>query len=155
MSLKSEYGIHSIIRNHPYFLGDEFENLDLKHEKVYPDGSRADFVFADNICSIVVEVKKGPINIEMLNQALRYLDNEKNENPQKLLKGVLVGSHLPKSLKKEIGKSRYGFETKLLDSDIPTKIKICDKCRRANALYDTQCRYCKSRKFITDPFLFL
>lgn len=154
MSPKSEYDIHSIIKNYPYLLGGEFDSLNLKHEKTYQDRTRADFVFANRICSIVVEVKKGPINIAMIDQALHYLDNERKGDPTKLLKGMLVGSYIHEALKNEVNKSEYEFEIKLLDVDIPTKIKICDKCRRANALSDVQCRYCNSRKFIIDPFLF-
>ena len=154
MSPKSEYDIHSIIKNYPYLLGDEFNNLKLKHERIYEDRSRADFVFTDNVRSIVVEVKKGPIDLHMLAQALHYLDNERRENLARLLKGVLVGSRIQNTLESEINKSGYKFEIKLLDIDVPTKIKICDKCRRANALSDVVCRYCSSRKFIIDSFLF-
>ncbi len=154
MNQKREYDIHTIIKNHPYLLGNEFENLNLKHEKVYQDRTRADFVFADNGLSIVVEVKKGYIDAEMLVQALHYLDNEKKENPRRFLKGILVGSGIVNTLENEIKKSGYEFQIKLLDVDIPTNIKICDKCRRANSLFSTLCRYCNSKKFIIDPFLF-
>lgn len=154
MSQRSEYDIHAIIRNYPYLLGHELENLNLKHERIYQDNTRADFVFTNDDRSIVVEVKKGQIDGESLRQALHYLDNEMRENPEKLLKGILIGRYASDTLKNEIQKSRYEFEIKLLDVDIPTKIKICDKCRKANALFNNVCRYCGSRKFITDPFLF-
>lgn len=155
MSPQSEYDIHSIIRNYPYLLGQAFEDLSLKHEKVYEDRTKADFVFADDLRSIVVEVKVGRIDVRMLNQALNYLENEKRENPEKVLKGMLIGSHVSRTVEREVNKSEYEFEIKLLNIDLPTRIKICDKCRRANALFNKMCKYCGSRKFITDPFLFL
>lgn len=154
MSQKPEYDIHAIIKNYPYILGDEFEDLSLKHERIYQDCTRADFVFADDDHSIVIEVKKGRIDAEMLLQALHYLDNEMKENPEKLLKGILIGRYVSNALINEIKKSRFEFEIKLLDVDIPTKVKICDNCRKVNALSNLVCKYCESRKFIIDPFLF-
>jgi len=151
---RKEYDIHEIIKNYPYLLGNELENLNLKHERIYEDRTRADFVFANNDRAVVVEIKKGRIDTRMLVQALHYLDNEKMENPAKKLKGMLVGRYVSNTLKNEIGKSDYKFEIKILGIDVPTNIKICDKCRRANVLSNSTCKYCGSRKFIVDPFLF-
>jgi hypothetical protein len=154
MHIKSEYDIHALIRNYPYLLGDEFANLKMKHEKIYEDRTRADFIFTSDTLSIVVEVKKGPIDIEMLNQALHYLRNEQIESSGKTLKCVLVGSRVHQEVENKVSRIGFSFEIKLLNIDVPTKIKICDNCRRANPLTAVTCRYCKSRKFITDPFLF-
>ena len=154
--MKSEYDIHDIIRYYPYILGEEFESLDLKHEKIYEDRTRADFVFSSNQKSIVVEVKKGYIDEEMLNQATYYLNNESKENPGKTLKGVLVGRRKPGSLGfvSNFEHSGYTFEAKLLDIDLPMKIRLCDKCRKVNDKSSTVCKYCGSKKFVIDPFLF-
>jgi len=151
---RKEYDIHEIVKNYPYLLGSEFENLNLKHERIYEDRTRADFVFGSNDISVVVEVKRGKVDGKMLVQALHYLDNERRENPGKKLKGMLIGSHVSNTLRNEIMRSDYKFEIKILDIDVPTKVKICDKCRRANALSNSICKYCRSRKFILDPFLF-
>lgn len=152
--MSSEYAIHRIIKNYPYLLGKEFEKLKLKHEKIYQDGTRSDFVFADENLSVVVEVKNGKMDSEMLSQALHYLENEREENPKKLLKGMLVGRRISQTLKNEVDRTKYEFEMKLLNVDIPVQIKICDKCRKANALSNIFCKFCGSRKFIIDPFLF-
>lgn len=153
MYWKSEYDIHDIIKYHPYLLGKEFEHLVLKHEKIYGDRTRADFVFADDKTSIVIEVKKGEIDIEMLNQAIHYLDNERKENPAKKLKGILIGSRVMNNITIKLQDTKYLFEIKLLNIDVPTEIKLCSKCRKANSLFDLICKYCGSKKFITDPFL--
>jgi len=154
MSPNSEYNIHSIIRNYPYLLGDEFDNLDLRHERIYQDRTRADFVFTDSNLSVVVEVKKGPIDPRMLDQALHYLEKEKQENPSKCVKCLLVGTRTNKAIERKINESNYRFEVKLLGSDVPTRIKICDRCRKANALSSQRCEYCNSARFVRDPFLF-
>jgi RecB family endonuclease NucS len=154
MYQKDEYDVHYLIRNFPYILGKEYNQLKLKHEKVYDDRTRSDFVFSNDHISIVVEVKKGAIDISMINQATHYLDNEKKENLTKILKGVLVGTLLKDSVTQRLCDSDYPFEIKLLGIDIPIEVKLCDKCRKANATISTTCVYCGSKKFIVDPFLF-
>lgn len=153
---ETEFDIHDLIRSHPYIIAEEFKNLNLKHERVYEDRKRADFVFGDSTASIVLEVKKGKIDTDMLGQARAYLESEKKENPVRILKGVLLGRTKPDSqqFENELRKSPYLFEIKVLDVDVPSKIKICDKCRRANWLTARTCKYCSSRRFITDPFIF-
>lgn len=155
MSQKREYDIHDIIKRHPYLLGNSFKNLKLKHEKIYRDRTRSDFVFTNECCSIVVEIKKDLVDVQTLKQALHYLNNEKKENPESFLKGILIGRRTTKQLENKIIKSEYKFEIKLLNLDIPTRIKICDKCRKANAISNKICKYCGTNKFIIDPFLFV
>lgn len=69
---------------------------------------------------------------------------------------MLVGSRIKDTLEleNEIEKSGYKFEIKLLDIDVPTKIKLCDRCRKVNALPVLRCQDCGSENFIIDPFLF-
>jgi len=155
MNQKSEHDIHEIIKNYPYLLEEGLENLTITHEKIYQDRTRADFVFEDENHIIVVEIKKNFIDIEAIAQALNYLDNEKKQKPHKILKGILVGNYISNTLKNEVNESEYKFDIKLLDIDVPTQIKICDKCRKANSLYRSLCKYCGHRKFIIDPFLFI
>lgn len=154
--MKTEYDIHDLIGTYPYILDAEFENLSKKHEKIYSDRSRADFVFSNSNISIVVEVKIGSIDVRTVEQALHYLDMEKKEDPQKKLLGILVGHRIVnrEELEEKMRNSGYEFEIKFLDRDIPTEVKLCDNCRKVNNLNMVKCKFCGSSKFIKDPFLF-
>lgn len=155
--MKNEYDIHDIIRIHPYILGEEVEGLYLKHEKIYEDRSRSDFVFSNSLVSIVIEVKRGNMDVQTLEQAIRYLDNEKDEDPHKKLLGILIGHRIvnKQQFEEKMKNSGYEFKIKFLDKEIPTEIKLCDNCRKANTLWIPVCKFCGSKKFITDPFLFI
>jgi hypothetical protein len=152
--MKTEYVIHDLIRTYPYLLGTEFEGLILKHEKTYDDRSRADFVFSNGTISIVVEVKIGNMDIQTIIQALHYLNMEKKENPQKSLLGLLIGHQIVnrEEFEEKMANSKYEFKIKFLDNDIPTEFKLCDGCRKVNNIHTTKCKFCGSKKFITDPF---
>lgn len=154
--MKNEYDIHSIIKIHPYVLGDDYKDLHLKHEKVYDDRKRADFIFSNDRVSIVVEVKIGRIDDQTLEQLLYYLSKEEKENPTKKLFGVIVGHRIDgeRKLNDKIKKSKYDIQIKILDRDIPSEIKLCTNCRKINALWSSSCKYCGSTEFISDPFLF-
>lgn len=155
--MKTEYVIHDLIRTYPYLLGREFEGLTLKHEKTYDDRTRADFVFSNGTISIVVEVKIGNIGIPTIIQASHYLDMEKKQNPHTRLLGLLIGHQIVNiaEFEEKIANSKYEFKIKFLDKDITTEFKLCDRCRRANNIYTTKCKFCGSKKFITDPFVFI
>jgi len=157
MPSSSEYDIHDIIRIHPYILGEEFEGLSITHEKIYDDRTRSDFVFSNGHISIVAEVKIGNIDVQTLEQAIHYLDKEKKKNPHKKLLGILIGRRIvnKQELEEKMKNSGYEFKIKFLDKEVPTEIKLCDNCRKANTLWIPICKFCGSKKFITDPFLFI
>lgn len=152
----TEYSIHSIIKNFPYLVKERFVSMKLKHEWVYSDGTRSDFVFEDSTLIVVIEVKKGQIDKRMICQLDGYIQNERKSNPQKKVDGILVGLG---TIDKEVLQMilEKGYSTKFLDDDVPTRIKICakGKCRRATNYASERCPYCGSRKFVQDPFLFL
>jgi len=154
-----EFDIHDIIKRYPYFLGDDFSTMKLTHERVYDDRLRADFVFSNEEKAVVVEVKKGSMDLLMLLQLRRYLERESSKH-NKTVEGLLVG--LPSNdseLRKEINKLEYSVSEKILNVDVPSdarQIKICAEstCRKANWQHKRVCYYCGSCDFIKDPFLF-
>ena len=157
---RREYDVHDIIKYYPYFLGSTFARMHIIHERVYPNRTRADFTFSNKERISVIEVKKGFVDMEMLEQALAYLNEEKQQSQGKKLEGVLVGLPIcDPDLTARIDGCGYPFLLKFINIDIPasaTQIKICEEniCRKANWQYRTTCDYCGSRKFINDPFTF-
>lgn len=158
MRPKHEFDVHDVIKHYPYFLGREFANMKLTHERIYPDRTRADFTFSSKEKVVVVEVKKDTIDITMLDQTNNYLDKEKSQNLGKKLEGLLIG--LPSNdpeLRKRINANNYPISEKLIDIDVPSdarQIKICSNCRKANWQHETSCEHCGSQEFIKDPFIF-
>lgn len=159
MRAKREFDIHDIIKRYPYFLGNEFGTMKLTHERIYDDRLRADFVFSNREKAVVVEVKKGIMDLMMICQLKRYLRREDSEH-NKTVEGLLVG--LPGNdmeLQKEISKLEYRVFEKILNVDVPSdarQIKICAEstCRKANWQHKRTCDYCGSCDFIKDPFFF-
>ncbi len=151
-----EKTIHSIIKTHPYLLGEDFSFLFLQYEFIYPDLTRSDFIFSNKNVAFIVEVKYGSLDFDAIKQIEGYLENEKNKHPQKDVNGILVGNrpHNEDSFNEEIVNCIFDINLLYLDEDIPTIIKLCGMCRRANFLFATKCKYCKSRQFLKDPFLF-
>lgn len=146
-----ERDIHSIIRLYPYLLDPELENARLRYERVYDDGRRADFVFYLAALNriIVVEVKRGIIDNDSLNQILGYIHKEEQENPMSVVIGYLVGKALSPTVKERLSRDFKGkIEFKAIEFDIPLKVKICKRCRKANNLRNKTCKWCGSREFI-------
>ena len=139
-------------------MGHDFEKLSLKHERLYDDRTRADFIFSDNCASKVVEVKIGPLDIYAIEQVEHYLEKERDLNSDIELSGILIGG---KSLdeinfQNRIEHSNFIFRIMILGDDFPKEIKLCGKrkCKKANALSVSKCSYCGSKKFIEDSFMF-
>ena len=150
----AESDIHSIVRNYPYLISERLAAMRVNHEHVYSDGTRSDFIFEDGTLSVVVEVKKGPIDKKMILQLDNYVKNEHERNPEKPVSGILIGrSTVNVDVLKLASDRRY--TVKFLDVDVPTKIRLCAKgtCRRATSYTNERCPYCGSRKFVRDPFL--
>lgn len=126
----------------------------LKHEHVYPDGTRSDFVFEDETLSAVVEVKKGFIDKDMINQLDHYVSIEGGGNLEKQVSGILVGRSPSNTTVLQLAKDRH-YAIKLLDIDVPTRIRLCSNgtCRRARGYEKEKCPCCGSRKFVRDSFL--
>jgi len=150
----TEFDIHSIIRNYPYLISERFAAMQIKHEHVYPDGTRSDFVFEDATLSVVVEVKKGPIDKKMILQLDGYVAKEREQNPVKSVGGILIGRSIVNAEVLKLANDR-GYEVRFLDVNVPTRIRLCAKgtCRRATSFANERCPYCGSRKFVIDPFL--
>lgn len=161
MKPRNEYDVHDIIKYYPYFLDPKFATMRIIHERIYPNRTRADFTFSDAESVSVVEVKKGSIDVGMLEQALEYICEERKQSKDKSLQGVLVGLHSSgPDLTARISLCGYPFVLKYIGIDIPAsadQIKLCEEhtCRKANWQYKTTCEYCGSRKFIGEPFSFL
>ena len=151
-----ETEIHSLIRIHPYLVDESLVGMERRHERVYEDGTRSDFVFSRGDDAVVIEVKRGALDTVALGQCVHYLKKEKRKRPGGRLRGFLVGQKPPddRELIAAIEATGFGIQCRYLGLEFPTTIKLCLKCRRANRPSSHACRYCGSTKFVIDDFLF-
>ena len=152
MNYVREYEIHKIIKLYPYLLDPELENAELKHERIYDNFKRADFVFylKKKNKIIVVEVKRDVIDYKALSQLLHYMEQEErlNHRCEMTIIGYLVGKYINKNVKNRIKNLDKKIYVKFINIDLPVKVKICSRCRKANDILATRCKWCGYIRFI-------
>lgn len=85
------------------------KNVEIKWVEKSTAGGRYDMVisYTDSETLMVVELKKGEINIDALNQLSGYLtNNESEENNEKYQYGLLVGTSISSEVKTIISKEK-------------------------------------------------
>jgi len=140
-----EKDIYDIIRYYPYLVDDQLKNLKLEN-RIYPDGTKPDFVFSSEKISIIIEVKKDIIDRSAVNQIYSYINKEKELKGIDNVRGILIGQYLSEQAQRLIDKLNC-ITVKILEKDVPLKIKICARCRLANSYYIQTCKYCGSKDF--------
>ena len=97
-----ERDIEKLIASEPTILN---KNYMLEGSQiVFTDESRLDLLLKDTINNeyIVVEIKKGPIDRQALNQIKHYIKQCKKELGFSIVKGILIGSSISKYYETEI-----------------------------------------------------
>lgn len=97
-----ERDIEKLIASEPTILNN---NYTLEGSQiVFSDESRLDLLLKDTINNeyIVVEIKKGQIDRQALNQIKHYIKQCKKELGYSIVKGILIGSSISKNYENEI-----------------------------------------------------
>jgi RecB family endonuclease NucS len=145
-----EREIADILYNFPHLIDPQFLNEFPKREYLFPNTSRADLVFFGSSEIIVVELKKDVLKQSAVLQLWEYLASMKQKFPNKKIRGILIGESLDSEATRLLQTSTFPIEVKLLGRDIPTAIKICQNCRRANEIREKTCKFCGAYQWI--PF---
>ncbi|HDR7640005.1 MULTISPECIES: endonuclease NucS domain-containing protein [Bacillus] len=101
-----ERDIEKFIISNPAILGANY--IIEKSQHVFSDESRLDLLLRDtsNNEFIVVEIKKGPIDRNALNQIKHYIKLCKKELKLHTVKGILVGNGIAPSFEDDINKAK-------------------------------------------------
>ncbi|MHA1249051.1 MAG: endonuclease NucS domain-containing protein [Candidatus Helarchaeota archaeon] len=144
----SEAEIQVLFQTHPYLIEKNF--LNKKIQSQYPlDSGFADIViFLENEI-VVIELKVVPLQIEHYLQLKGYLEDfNKMYNNSIKVRGILIGKRPKEDLKINFENEKFEIKILILNKDIPTQIKICENCRLANDISNTQCFNCFSEIFL-------
>jgi hypothetical protein len=147
----NESDIEDILETHPYLIDKKFltnPKYTLKRQETQSKQARTDlvFTFEHEKEIILVELKKTVLKLSDYKQILRYYQSIKAKYyyPWKIY-GYLIGYPNPKELDYDMRSFKW-LNLLYLEKDIPTKIWICQKCRRANSSTVYECKYCCKRR---------
>ncbi|MFX1479365.1 MAG: endonuclease NucS domain-containing protein [Promethearchaeota archaeon] len=144
----SEKKIQNLYQIHPYLIEKEFLNQKTIPQYCLPSGF-ADIVIFIEKEIVVIELKVETLDSTHLLQLNGYLEDMQSLfKDAKKIRGILIGRNPIKDLWSL--KENFSFEIKILvlDSNIPTKVKICNYCRLANDIKNNSCVYCNGDSFL-------
>lgn len=140
-----ERTIEEILFHFPYLIDERLKPSYIEERQVmFEDGTRADLKFESPTDIFVVEIKKGMLDLGSFYQLTHYMNEIYSKvGDRKRIIGIMVGLGISDSsvIKEKISSYRYEVQFKLLGIDIPTKLKFCTKCRKANGISREKCWY--------------
>jgi len=144
----SEKEIQILYQTHPYLIERGFLNQKIVPQYSLPSGFADIVVFLENEI-VIIELKVGILENEHLLQLYGYLEDvmQKFKNIEKI-RGILIGQKPVKDLYMMVDNFSFGIKILVLNTDITTKVKICNKCRLANDLKNMNCVFCHSDIFL-------
>ncbi len=144
----TEKVIQILYQTHPYLIEKEFLNQKVVPQYPLPSGFADIAVFKQKEI-VIVELKVDPLKTTHILQLNGYLeDMERETNSNFNFRGIIIGKESKEDLNKTIKNLKYKINILILNRDIPTKIKICDKCRLANNIKSLTCFNCSNSKFL-------
>jgi len=143
----SEKEIQILYQTHPYLIEKQFLNQKTKPQYRLPSGFADLIVFLKNEI-VVIELKIEPLEINHLLQLNGYLEDIRQEfGDIKKIRGILIGKECKSDLNNALKTIQFKIKILILEKDICTKIKICDNCRLANEIKNSECFNCYKSSF--------
>lgn len=140
-----ERTIEEILLHFPYLIDKRLKPSYAEERQVmFDDGTRADLKFETATEIFVVEIKKGMLDLGTFYQLTHYMNEIYSKvGDTKRIIGIMVGLGIsdPSDIEEKISNYRYEVQLKLLGREIPTKLKFCTKCRKANGISRKECWY--------------
>lgn len=144
----SEKEIQILYQTHPYLIERKFLNQKIVPQYTLPSGFADIVVFLENEI-VIIELKVESLAFSHLLQLYGYLEDIKNKiKNKKKIRGILIGKKPKRDLNNAICNLNYEIKIKLLERDVCTKVKICEKCRLANDFKNSRCLYCSNNSFL-------
>ncbi|MHA1609425.1 MAG: endonuclease NucS domain-containing protein [Candidatus Njordarchaeales archaeon] len=136
----AEEDLHKLFFEHPYLLinttGEEI--LEIEHEYLISPNSIVDLYIKTNVTTYLVEIKDEKITKRDVMQALKY----KLEFDRGYSKVIIVGYGISQEAY-ELAQKR-GIQIMIIGREIPSKLKVCDNCRKAYNANEPICPYCNN-----------
>jgi RecB family endonuclease NucS len=142
-----EKEIQSLLETHPYLIEPRFLNKPVESQKALKSGF-ADLVIYSENETVIIELKVVPLDNKAVLQLNGYLEDMREQISNGLLRGILIGENQKDNIYNLIKILDFKMDIKILGQDIPTSIKICEKCRFANDMRVSACNFCHSISFL-------
>lgn len=133
-----EKDFEDILEIHPYLLDPSFKKYKtLRQKKIHKGRVDLFLISDDNLNIVIIEIKKDKLTVSSLSQIKRYYYyfRRKHKGTNVIISAYLVGT----SSNLDISRLKW-LKIKLIDKDIPRKIKLCPKC---NTAFDYKVFTCK------------
>ena len=144
----TEKQLQILYQTHPYLIEKKFLNQEIISQYPLASGLADIVIFLENEV-VVIELKVEPLDVGHLLQLRGYLEDIKNEiKNKKKLRGILIGKTPKYDLINAIYNLNFEVKIMLLERDVCTKVKICEKCRLANDFKSSICLYCTNNSFL-------
>ena len=130
-----ERAIEDLLYAYPDLIEPGFSRL--RRQQVLDPESRLDLLFEGEEETVIVEIKHGSCGVEAVRQLERYLGLE--EVRGKPVRGILVGAALTPVARRACVRSRFPITFKRTDTDVPTRVVVCQACRRARPAQQGRC----------------
>ncbi|TDU72861.1 uncharacterized protein DUF91 [Prosthecobacter fusiformis] len=140
---RTEAWVEDLLFAHPELLSP---NLPPPRRQVSFAGSRVDLLFEDEEQTVLVEIKRGVIDLAALAQMKRYRVLLKQ--PGRLFTGYLVGASISDEAAESLKKSGGRLKFRQIGRDIPREINLCQKCRRARHQAISACPFCGEKQIL-------
>ncbi len=144
----TEKEIQILYQTHPYLIEKVFLSQHVIPQYSLPSGF-ADIVIILENEVVIIELKVEHLKYAHLLQLNGYLEDMKNEiKNEKDLRGILIGKSPKDDLNNAISNLKFEIKYLILNRDVCINIKICNKCRLANNINNSDCEYCLDSSFL-------
>lgn len=146
----SEKEFEDFLKDYPYLIDESINEGSIQTQ--YPieiaPGSRrfVDIIHFNDDLITIIELKKGKILGVDVVQLTEYVNYFRKIQPDKKIKGILVGQEIMPSELKYLQMKQFHYRE--LFTDIPISLKICRKCRKLVDLNLESCKWCECSIFI-------
>lgn len=107
---------------------------------------RADLLFVDEAETILVEIKRGVIDLAALEQVRRYRPLLKMKWPGRRFRAYLIGAALSKDAARSLARSGGTLQYRQIGLHIPKEILLCRQCRHARDARLPVCGECGDKQ---------
>ena len=142
-----ESDIQHLYYQFAYLIEKKFINYE-KEQFVKIKSGIIDILVKNESEIVVIELKKEPLVDSHVLQLYQYLQEMRELNKDKRISGILIGKKEKNDLNSLLKTFDFEVKVKILETDIPINIKICNNCRCANPIHIDFCFNCKGKNWL-------
>lgn len=142
-----EKDLQTLFYRHPYLIDPSFENYIPRQFYKLPSGFLDLIIFQEQFI-VAIELKIEFLSKSHVLQLAEYVNDLKKLFPSKQVRPFLIGRTPKEDLNNLITTFPFSIQIKILNQDVPIKIKFCANCRLANSIKNSRCWKCETSKWM-------